>query len=349
MTTRRPLTLQDREEIAIRHGRGEGVRQIARALDRKPSVVSREIRRNTSKRGYRATTADQRARKRRSRPQQRRLDTEPVLRERVLADLGRGRTPRQIAGRLKLEAEDASVEPMEGSIPAGGERVSHEAVYTWIYALPKGELARLGVMLPSARTARRPRRKNGLSGGRIVGMRSIRERPAEAQGRRVPGHWEGDLVIGREGQTAAITLVDRQTRFCVVLALPGGKKADHVADVLIDHVSGLPGLVRKSLTWDQGTEMGQHAALTTATDLPVFFADPRSPWQRPTNENTNRLIREYLPKGTEIPQHQPYLTAIAEELNNRPRACLGFHTPQEKMQQLLLEGPAQDEGVASTN
>jgi IS30 family transposase len=345
MGTRRVLTMEEREEIALAHTRGEGVCQIARTLGRNPSVISRELRRNRSTRGYRATTAHTRAKARRARPQPRRVDTDPVVRERVLADLGRGRTPRQIAGRLKLEADDASVGPMEGSIPTGGARISHEAIYTWIYALPKGELARLGVMLPSKRTTRRPRRKNGLSGGRIIGMRSIRERPAEAEGRRVPGHWEGDLIVGKDGRTAAVTLVDRQTRFAVVLALPGGRKADHVADVLIEHVQHLPELVRKSLTWDQGTEMGRHAALTVATDLPVFFADPHSPWQRPTNENTNRLIREYLPKGTEIPQHQPYLTAIAEELNNRPRACLGFYTPQEMMHKLLLEG----EGVASTN
>ena len=347
MQERRMLTLAEREEIALAHAQGEGVRAIARLIGRDPSTISRELARNTSKRGYRATTAHQRAKTRRTRPQQRLMEADPIIRQRVLADLGRGRTPRQIAGRLKLEADDASVEPMEGSVPTGGARISHEALYTWIYALPKGELARLGVMLPSKRGARRPRRKNGLSGARIVGMRSIRQRPEQALGRRVPGHWEGDLVVGKEGKSAVITLVDRQSRFTVILALPQGRTADHVADVLIYHVSGLPELVRKSLTWDQGTEMGRHAAVTVATDLPVFFADPHSPWQRPTNENTNRLIREYLPKGTDIPQHQPYLTAIAEELNTRPRACLGFYTPQEVFHRQLLEG--QDEGVASTD
>lgn len=345
------LTLAEREEIALAHARGEGIRSISRLTGRDASIISRELARNTSTRGYRATTAHQRARTRRRRPQQRRMETDPLLRERVVADLGRGRTPRQIAGRLKLEADDATVKPMEGSIPAGGERISHEALYTWIYALPKGELARLGVMLPSARHKRRPRRKNGLSGGRIVGMRSISERPAEAEGRRVPGHWEGDLIVGKQGKSAAVTLVDRQSRFTMILALPQGRSAEHVADVLIEHVAGLPELVRKSLTWDQGTEMGRHAAVTVAADLPVFFADPHSPWQRPTNENTNRLIREYLPKGTDIVQHQPYLTAIAEELNTRPRACLGFYTPQEVFHKLLLEGEAGGDigAVASTN
>ena len=213
------LTLAEREEIALAHARGEGVRAIARLIGRDQSVISRELARNTSKRGYRATTAHQRAKRRRARPQQRLMNTDPLLRPRVLADLGRGRSPRQIAGRLKLEADDASVEPMEGSVTTGGARISHEALYTWIYALPKGELARLGVMLPSKRGAPAPSRY--------------------AAGRCPP---------------------------------------------------------------------------------------------------PNRLIREYLPKGTESPQHQPYLTAIAEELNTRLRACLGFYTPQEVFHKQLLQG-----------
>ena len=222
MATRRPLTIKDREETAIRHGRGEGVHEIARAVGRCPSVVSRELRRNNSKRGYRATTAHKRARKHRCRPRPRCIDTEPVPRQRVPADLGRDRTPRRIAGRLKPEAAHDTAEPMEGSLPAGGERISHGAIYTWIHALPEGELARLGVMLPSGQAKHRPRRKNGLSGARIVGMRPIRERPAEAEGRRVPGRWEGDSVLGKDDKTAAITLMDCQTRFSAVLALPGG-------------------------------------------------------------------------------------------------------------------------------
>ncbi|MFC5856212.1 IS30 family transposase, partial [Streptomyces chlorus] len=238
----------------------------------------------------------------------------------------------------------ASVALMEGSLPAGGETISHEAVYTWIYALPKGELARLGVMLPSRRTARGPRsRPDASRGARITGMRSIHDRPAEALGRQVPGHWEGDLIIGKNGASAAATLVDRSTRFCVILALPAGRNADSLSTVLTEQVLGMPELVRKSLTWDQGTEMGRHAALTLATGLDVYFADPHSPWQRPTNENTNGIIRRYLPKGTEITDHQPYLTAIAEEINNQPRRCLGYLTPQEAFQRALTEG------VASTN
>ncbi|MCA5894910.1 IS30 family transposase [Isoptericola sp. NEAU-Y5] len=160
----------------------------------------------------------------------------------------------------------------------------------------------------------------------------------------MPGHWEGDLIIGKGGKSAAATLVERTTRFVTIKALPQVKNSDGLADVLIEEFNELPALVRKSLTWDQGTEMARHAALTLATRMPVYFADPRSPWQRPSNENTNGLIREYLPKGTEITDHQPYLDAIAEELNERPRATLGFLTPREAFEKLLL-----DEAVATTN
>ncbi|MFC5959818.1 IS30 family transposase [Streptomyces pratens] len=344
MTVRRPLTLEEREEIAVGREPGEGVREIARRLDRDPSVIGRELRRNSSTRGYRASTAHRRATERSRRPQQRRLERELILRERVLADLRYGRTPNQIAGRLKLEAADGTVAVMEGSLPAGGATISHEAVCTWFYALPKGELARLCVMLPGRRTRRGPRRRPDASkGARITGMRSIHDRPAEALGRQVPGRWEGDLIIGKEGRSAAATLVDRSTRFCVILALPEGKNTAGLSTVLTEQVPGMTELVRKSLTWDQGTEMGRHAALTLATGLDVCFADPYSPWQRPTNENTNGIIRRYLPKGTEITDHQPCLTAIAEEINNQPRRCLGYLTPQEAFQRALTEG------VASTN
>jgi IS30 family transposase len=333
--------VQDREEIAVGCARGEGVREIAGRIDRDPSVVCREIRRNASQRGYRATTAQRRAAERRRRPQQRLMERDMVLRQRVLADLRHGRSPNQIAGRLKVEAADGTVGLMEGSLPAGGVTISHEAVYTWIYALPKGELAKQGVLLPSGRTRRGPKRKPGAgNGARIVGMRSIHDRPAEALGRQVPGHWEGDLIIGKEGRSAAATLVDRATRFLMILALPHGKQADGLATALTEQVRGLPELVRKSLTWDQGTEMGRHASVTLATGLDVYFADPHSPWQRPTNENTNGIIRRYLPKGTEITDHQPYLTAIAEEINNQPRRCLGYLTPQEAFQRALAEDVA---------
>ena len=329
------LSFGDRVEISVGVRAGRSVSEIALNIGRDKSVVSREIRRNSGRAGYGAVGADEKAGRRRRRPQAHRVDRDVVLRDRVLGDLRRGRTPRQIAGRLGAEARDRSLRPLEGAVPAGGVTVSHEAIYRWIYALPKGQLAAQGILLPQRRTRRRPRKQAGERCARIVGMVSIDQRPDDADGRQVPGHWEGDLIIGRGGKSAAITLVERTTRFLAILALPDGKAADGVCDVLIDHVSGLPALVRKSLTWDQGTEMGRHAALTVATDLPVYFAHPHSPWERPTNENTNGLIRRYLPKGTDIPHHQPYLTAIAEELNNCPRACLNFLTPQEAFQRLL--------------
>jgi len=171
--------------------------------------------------------------------------------------------------------------------------VSHEAIYTWIYAQPKGELARAGIVLRTGREQRKPRGRKKSTGAKIVGMRSIGERPAEAAGRQVPGHWEGDLVIGKAGKSAMGTLVERVSRFLCPVALPDGHDADSVKDALFDAVKDLPAHLRKSLTWDQGTEMARHAALTVAADLPIYFAHAHSPWERGTNENTNGLIREY--------------------------------------------------------
>lgn len=333
------LSFEDRAQIAVGVKQGLSDTGIGELIGRHRSVIWRERRRNsTSTRGYRPVSADSRAKKRRSRPQTRRVDADPVLRARVVMDLSRSRTPRQVAGRLHLEAADPRVGLMPGSLPADGATVSHEAIYRWIYALPKGELAREGIMLRSGRRARRRRRPLGeRTGGRIVGMVSIDARDPAASDRRAPGHWEGDLIIGKDGASAAATLVERTSRFVTILGLPHGKHADSLADVLIDHVSDMPERIRGSLTWDQGTEMARHAALTVATDLPVYFADPHSPWQRPTNENTNGLIREYIPKGTEITDHQPYLNAIADELNDRPRAVLGYLTPREVYHRLLTD------------
>ncbi len=343
---RRVLAFADRAEIATGLKAGWGVRKIARHIGRDPSVVSREITRNSTKtKSYRPVTADCAAERRRARPRARAVQADPVLRARVVADLKRSRTPRQIAGRLRLEAAEPSVGLMPGSLPAKGKTASHEAIYQWIYALPGGELAREGILLRSRRAVRRRRRPLGeRTGGRIIGMVSIDDRDPAVAGRRVPGAREGDLIIGRAGQSAAATLIERTSRFTVIPGLPEGKNADGLADILIDHVTGMPGKMRGSLTRDQGTEMARHAALTLAADMPVCFARPHSPWERPTNENTNGLIREYLPKGTDITSHQPYLDAIADELNDRPRAVLGYHTPREIFQKLLLDS----EPVATT-
>lgn len=302
---RRMVSFEDRAQIAVGIGQGLTDRAIAELIGRDRTVVWRERRRNSLRSGqYKPVTADTRARTRRARPQQRVIDADPVLSARVRADLGRSRTPRQIAGRLRVEANDASVETMVHSPDAQGRTVSHEAIYRWIYAHPKGELAREGILLRSRRTTRKRRRSPGeRTGGRIVGMVSIDERPEDAA-LRVPGAWEGDLIIGKGGKSAAATLVERHSRFVMILGLSEGKQADALADVLIDHVRDMPAHLRGSLTWDQGTEMARHAQLTVATDLPVYFAHPHSPWERPSNENTNGLIREYLPKGVEITTHQ---------------------------------------------
>lgn len=328
--------MADRVEISTGLKAGWSVRRIAAHIDRAPSVVSREIRRNSTKTlGYRLVAADCRAERNRSRPQTGKIAGDKVLRARVLADLSRSRTPGQIAGRLLLEASDPSVGTVSHSPAAGGATASHEAIYRFIYALPKGELAKHGVMLRSKRTTRRRRKPVGERTAPIVGMVSIDDRDASVDDRRVPGAWEGDLVVGAHGRTAVATLVERTTRFTVILGLPEGKHAAPLADILIEHANSLPAMMRTSLTWDQGSEMAQHAALTLATTMPVYFAHPRSPWERGSNENTNGLIREYLPKGTVITSHQPYLDAIANELNDRPRAALGFHTPREMFDKLL--------------
>ena len=339
------LTFSDRSEISTASKAGWSVRGIARHLGRCPSVISRELHRNSTKtRGYQAVTADVRAQRRRARPQQRKVAKDQVLQARVDADLAASWTPNEIAGRLRLEAADPTVERMANSPDARGQTVSGEAIYQYIYALPKGELARRGIFLQSKRTKRRPRTTGRTRGGPIVGMVPIAERGEDAAERRVPGHWEGDLIIGKNGTSCAATLVERMSGFTGLLALPS-KHAEPTADAVIEYFNALPEMMKASLAWDQGSEMAQHAKVSLATQMPVYFADPHSPWQRPSNENTNRLYREYLPKGTEIPDHQPYLTTIAEEINNRPRRRLGFLTPTESFARLLAGEPH----VASTH
>lgn len=301
-------------------------------------------RNSTKTRGYQAVTADVRAQRRRARPQQRKVAKDPVLQDRVDADLAASWTPNEIAGRLRLEAADPTVERMANSPDARGQTVSGEAIYQYIYALPKGELARRGIFLQSKRTKRRPRTTGRTSGGPVVGMVPIAERGEDAAERRVPGHWDGDLIIGKNGTSCAAMLVERMSGFTGLLALPS-KHAEPTADAVIEYFNALPEMMKASLAWDQGSEMAQHVKVSLATQMPVYFADPHSPWQRPSNENTNRLYREYLPKGTEIPDHQPYLTTTAEEINNRPRRRLGFLTPTESFPRLLAGEPH----VASTH
>jgi IS30 family transposase len=324
---REPLTLEDREDISRGLAKGLENKDIAVSIGRDESVVSREITRHGGREAYRAWKADATARASRSRPKERKIDTDPELCERVTGDLKKAYSPEQIAGRLCYERHRGETDMS----------VSHETIYTWIYAQPKGELARTGIVLRTGREQRKPRGRKKTAGAKIVGMRSIDERPAEVTGRQVPGHWEGDLVIGKGGKSAMGTLVERVSRFLCPVALPHGHDADSVKDALFDAVKDLPAHLRKSLTWDQGTEMARHAALTLAADLPVYFAHAHSPWERGTNENTNGLIREYFPKGTEITGDMDYLWSVADSLNDRPRAILGFRKPSEVFAELMLQ------------
>jgi IS30 family transposase len=324
---RSPLTLEDREEISRGLAKGLENKDIATSIGRSESVVSREINRHGGREGYRAFRADAEAREARSRPKDRKIDADPELRDRVVGDLRKSWSPEQVAGRIRFENSRGETEMS----------VSHEAIYTWMYALPKGELARAGIVLRTGREQRKPRGRKKPAGAKIVGMVPIDERPAEAGGRQVPGHWEGDLVIGKGGKSAMGTLVERLSRFFIPVALEDGHDAESVKTALFGAVKDLPAHLRKSLTWDQGTEMARHADFSLAADLPVYFAHAHSPWERGTNENTNGLIREYFPKGTEITGDINYLWAVANELNDRPRAILGFRKPSEVFAELLLQ------------
>src|SRR5512132_2225486 len=267
-------------------------------------------------------------------PKARKVDADPVLRAQVIARLRAGHSPDQVAGRLRHEHSGQHAERV-------ADTVSHEAIYTWIYALPKGELARQGILLRSGRTRRRPLGRSSSPGARIVGMTSIDARPAEASDRVVPGAWEGDLVIGKAGRSAMATLVERTSRYTVPVALPAGRRdALTTCDALIAAVSGMPSQLVKTLTWDQGSEMAGHAAFSLATAVDVYFAHPHSPWERGTNENTNGLLREYFPKGTDITDDQTYLDLVARELNNRPRRILGYRTPADVFTDLLASSIA---------
>jgi IS30 family transposase len=324
---RKSLTLEDREDISRGLAIGLPNKDIARSIGRDESVVSREIERHGGREGYRAWKADAAARESRTRPKGRKIDADRGLHRRVTHDLLHGWSPEEIAGRLRYEKSRGETDMS----------ISHEAVYTWIYAQPKGELKRAGIFLRTSREQRKPRGRAKPKGAKIVGMASIDERPAEVRGRQVPGHLEGDLIIGKAGKSAVGTLVERVSRFTILVPLPYGHDAESTRIAVFGAVKNLPQQMRKSLTWDQGTEMAQHAALTLDANLPVYFAHAHSPWERGTNENTNGLIREYLPKGTELTSDMSTLQAIANSLNDRPRAILGFRTPNEVFRELLLQ------------
>jgi len=374
----RYLSFAEREEIALLRVRGQGVREIARQLDRSPSTISRELRRNAATRGggfeYRATTAQWHAEMRARRPKPAKLTANPELRRYVQDRLAgtvrrpdgnavdgpqvrwRGRrhgrradrcwacswSPEQISNRLRLDFPDDE-----------SMRISHEAIYQSLYVQGRGALRReLTACLRTGRALRVPRaRVRGRGKGFVTEELMISERPAEATDRAVPGHWEGDLILGL-GSSSIGTLVERSSRFTMLLPLPpmegrggprvkngpalAGHGAEAVRDAIASTITTLPGQLRRSLTWDQGAEMAQHAQLRIDTGLPIYFCDPQSPWQRGTNENTNGLLRQYFPKGTDLARHSADdLAAVASALNTRPRKTLGWRTPAEVLEEHL--------------
>jgi len=324
----RCLTFSEREEIAIAHARGQGVRQIAHSLGRSPSTISRELARNVEgTKDYRATTAHALAYERASRPKAAKLATNLALRAKVEKDLERKYSPEQITGRLRVEFPD---EPEM--------QVSPETIYQSLYVQSRGALRRdLARCLRTGRALRRPSRKVGQRKNRIPNMINISERPPEVEDRAVPGNWEGDLIIGKQNQTAIGTLVERSTGYVMLLHLPDGYKPEQVRDALAAKIKTLPESLRLSLTWDQGPEMNEWEHVSVDADIDIYFCDPHSPWQRGTNENTNGLLRQYFPKGTDLGVHSSEdLDWVAQELNDRPRKRLAFMKPIELIGDLLL-------------
>jgi IS30 family transposase len=318
---RNMLTLNDREEISRGLAEGLEYKEIARLISRNPSVISRDVARHGGRGQYRAVTADSSAVAGRQRPKVYAVDRCPRLQTVVTELLRGGWSPASIAGRLPYDyRHDHAV------------RVSHEAIYQWIYAQPVSTLARELIRLRTGRPARRsgPR---PVPAPRIREPRYLDERPADVEDRQVPGHWEGDLVIGKGGKSAVATLVERTSRLLVLVPL-SGRDALTVGDAVIAVAGTLPPQIARSLTWDCGSEMAGHARVTAA-GLPVYFARPHSPWQRGSNENANRILREFFPKGIPITADPKYLAMVASEINDRPRKIHNWKKPSEIFAELV--------------
>jgi IS30 family transposase len=325
----RYLRFEEREEIMRLQAKGLGVRRIAREIGRHPSTVSRELKRAAGTRGYRASMAQTHADRGRRGPRNAKLASNLRLRTEVQARLKRNDSPEQIAGRLKVDFPD---EPEMW--------VSVETIYQSLYIQARGGLKReLTAYLRTGRSQRKPRRTPGHRRTRIPGMVMISERPAEVEDRAVPGHWEGDLIMGSKVSDSSVgTLVERTTGFVMLLHLPDGHGTLAVQEALVAKMLTLDEHLRRSLTWDQGREMTNHREMAQATGLEIYFCDPHSPWQRGTNENTNGLLRQYLPKGSDLSFYGPgMLDNIAAELNSRPRKRHGFRTPAEKLNEILTQ------------
>jgi transposase, IS30 family len=357
----RYLSLAERETIDLCWAEGWSQAEIARELGRHPATVSRELRRNrllqTPRRRppserlrrrpgplpavvgpgrppllrYRAGPAHAKAEARARRPKPGKLAVQPELRELVQAGLVKRWSPQQISRVLRRDHPDRPE-----------LQVSHETIYRSLFVQGRGELRReLTRCLRTGRALRRPQQRTDPRRAPIKDMVLISERPAEAADRAVPGHWEGDLIVGKNGKTAIGTLVERSTRFCLLLHLPEGFHPRQVRDAMIATMGQLPVHLRRTLTWDQGLEMRRHQEISIALDLPIYFCDPHSPWQRGSNENTNGLLRQYFPKGTDLSVHTAAdLEGVAAELNGRPRMTLDWRNPGEALADLLSTAPA---------
>ena len=338
----RSLTYEERCRIEALHAAKVRPAEIARRLGRHRSTITRELTRNATARGakgnYGAVNAQSKADQRARRPKVAKLATNQRLQHEVQDRLRKDHSPEQIARRLRQDfPDDAEM------------RVSHETIYQSLYVQSRGGLKReLTRHLRTGRTLRKPHRQPDQRRQRFAGMVMISERPADVEDRAVPGHWEGDLILGStESGSAVATLVERTTRFVMLLHLPGGHTAEIVQEAMVAKMATLPEQLRRSLTWDQGSEMANHIQIAEATGLSIYFCDPHSPWQRGSNENTNGLLRQYLPKGTDLSFYGPgMLDQVAAQLNARPRKTLKWRTPAEELE-ALLSGPS-DPPVATT-
>jgi len=320
------LSLMDRTEIHAGLARGDSGAGIARRLGKHPSTITREIASNGGRDTYRPVSAHRRALKAARRPQTMKLEVNSRLAAYVVAHLERLWSPEQIKQRLISEfPDDAEM------------RVSHETIYQSLYVQGRGELRKdLARCLRSGRAVRRRRDQSSNTVGKIAGMVNISERPAEVEDRAVPGHWEGDLIIGAGGRSAIGTLVERATRFVMLLHLPNGHTAAEVNAAMAAKITELPSALVRSITWDQGSELARHRQFSIDTGVDIYFCDPHSPWQRGSNENTNGLLRQYFPKGTDLGAHDAaHLDAVADQLNGRPRKTLNWRTPTEELTTLL--------------